>query len=256
MIEVRLPNINASSDSAKVQQISDYLFQLARQLNVTLSAIDENANHGGTKTTTDSKTGKMSKSSSTTPSAVSQRKAEDNFYTNRNLIVNTADIIEECAEVVERKLSSNYVAISEFGQYTETNDSVLTTTSEKATNAFKSIQKIINADGDVKELRNNNFYITTGWLDNNNSIGGIQIGVTKTVQTPDENGEIVTNVVDQSLARFTTSELAFYDPNGNKVTWFGINEVNMSNVNIKGRLDIGGYRTETTNGLAFKWAGD
>ena len=255
MIEIRLPNINGASDAAKIQQIVDYLFQTARQLNMNLTAMDDNANKGGTKTTTDKVTGKMTKSSSGS-AAASSRNAEDNFYSNRDIIIKTADIIEECADVIEQRLNGHYLAISNFDAYQEDTEAVFKATSEKATDAFNSIQKIVNADGYVKELRNNNFYITTGWLDDNNSIGGIQLGATKAVQEPDDSGNIVTKIVDQSIARLTTNELIFFDSQGNRVTWFGINEVNMSNVNIKGRLDVGGYRLDSSNGLAFKWVGD
>ena len=41
MLDIRLPNITAPTDAQKVQQISDYLFQLARQLNVILEDVDK-----------------------------------------------------------------------------------------------------------------------------------------------------------------------------------------------------------------------
>ena len=41
MLDIRLPNITAPTDAQKVQQISDYLFQLARQLNIILEDIDK-----------------------------------------------------------------------------------------------------------------------------------------------------------------------------------------------------------------------
>lgn len=36
----RLPNINARSDSAKIKQIEDFLFQFIRELNLKMESID------------------------------------------------------------------------------------------------------------------------------------------------------------------------------------------------------------------------
>ena len=253
MIEIRLPNINSSTDSGKIQQIADYLFQTARQINLNLAAMDNATSYGqGTQTT--SGVAKTSNASSSSASS-SARTSADNFYATRDLMVKTADIVEECAEVLEQRLSSKYVATGEFGQYKELNEYNLQLTSAKATEAFETIHSITNEDGNVKELRNNSFFVTTGWLDDNKTIGGIQLGVTKAKQKV-VDGVTVTETVDHSLAKFTTNELAFYDADGNKVTWFGIDEVNMSNATVKGRLDIGGYRQDGSNGLAFKWVGD
>jgi hypothetical protein len=41
MNDIRLPNITAPTEAQKIQQIADYLFQLARQLNVILDDIDK-----------------------------------------------------------------------------------------------------------------------------------------------------------------------------------------------------------------------
>ena len=41
MSDIRLPNVTAPTDSQKIQQIYDYLFQLARQMNVILDDIDK-----------------------------------------------------------------------------------------------------------------------------------------------------------------------------------------------------------------------
>lgn len=41
MNDIRLPNITAPMDAQKIQQIGDYLFQLARQLNIILDDIDK-----------------------------------------------------------------------------------------------------------------------------------------------------------------------------------------------------------------------
>lgn len=37
----QLPNINAPTDSGKIKQIQDYLFQFVRELNLKMESIDE-----------------------------------------------------------------------------------------------------------------------------------------------------------------------------------------------------------------------
>lgn len=37
----RLPNINASTDSGKIKQIEDYLFQFVRELNLKMESLDK-----------------------------------------------------------------------------------------------------------------------------------------------------------------------------------------------------------------------
>ena len=253
MIEIRLPNINSPTDSGKIQQIQDYLFQTARQINLNLAAMDNAASYGqGTQTS--SGVAKTSTASGSSSASASARTSSDNFYVVRDLMVKTADIVEECSTVLEQRMSSKYVATGEFGQYKELNDSSLMLTSAKAIEAFETLQSITNEEGNVKEIRNNSFFVTTGWLDDNKTIGGIQLGMTKAVQNV-VDGVTVTEMVDHTLARFTTNELAFFDADGNRVTWFGIDEVNMSNATVKGRLDVNGYRLDGSNGLAFKWVG-
>lgn len=41
MFDLRLPNITAPTDAQRIQQIQDYLFQLARQMNVILEDMDK-----------------------------------------------------------------------------------------------------------------------------------------------------------------------------------------------------------------------
>lgn len=41
MFEIKLPNITAPTDSGKIQQMQDYLFQLARDLNSAFREINE-----------------------------------------------------------------------------------------------------------------------------------------------------------------------------------------------------------------------
>ena len=39
-IDIRLPNINARTDSEKISQLSKYLYQLTEQLNFSLNTIE------------------------------------------------------------------------------------------------------------------------------------------------------------------------------------------------------------------------
>ena len=45
----RLPNITGKTDSEKIAQLTDYIFQLVRELNIKMNSLEENTEDKGDK---------------------------------------------------------------------------------------------------------------------------------------------------------------------------------------------------------------
>lgn len=75
---------------------------------------------------------------------------------------------------------------------------------------------------------------------------GLEIG-----QINEVDGEETFN----KYARFTSNRLSFYDKNGAEVAYVSDNKLYITHAEITGTLKLGGYRIETSNGIAFKWVG-
>ena len=123
--------------------------------------------------------------------------------------------------------------------------------SRGVTEASESIQKIdTDLDGVMEYVNTTKGYIHRDELDDDGSIG-IEIGET-------------TDTGYHRYARFTADRLTFYDVNGNPVAYIGAGDADKSDSNclyvrgkavFLGEIQLGGYRTDTTDGLAFTWIG-
>lgn len=56
-------------------------------------------------------------------------------------------------------------------------------------------------------------------------------------------------------ARFTSNRLSFYDAGGYEVAYISDSKLYITHAEITETLKIGGYSIDTSNGIAFKWAG-
>ena len=242
MADFRKPNINAPTTEGQLSQVKSYLYQLTNQLNFALKAANEEEKQRGYSSLNGGKNGTDVKSGEDT--------AEDTFLKLKNLIIKSADIVNAYYEVIEQRLSGEYVAQSDFGEYKETTDAFILQTSENQTQYYTSVKEIKDAMGNLSELRKDDCYIRTGWLDDEETIAGVEIGKTSAEDEAPKN----------AFARFTTEELVFYDGNGteekNRLGWFSQYKLNVRAAKIEGDLVVNDYLLDTANGIAFKWVGD
>lgn len=238
MAEIRLPNISGATEKEQLAQMKTYLYQLTGQLNFALKTIEKNSTESGNSTLPTSK--------NSSQSVTEEESKEQTFLELKNLIIKSADIVNSYYEIINQRLSGEYVAISDFGTFKEETEADLLSTSENITNAFSSIKTIEDALGNLSGIRKDDCYIKTGWLDDDHTIAGVEIGKMSSVDG---------KTVDNAFARFTTDELAFYNQNGVKLGWFGQYTMHIMNAQIEQDLYLGGYVCDTTNGIAFKWAG-
>lgn len=237
MIDLPIPHITAREDSARLSQVVAYLRTLAFSLRDTLESIGVQAGGG--------------ESERTHVSAEAKRNPRADFAAIKQLIVSSAEVIEAVCEESERRLSGRFAASSDYGVFTESTERRILESEKRTDSLFESMQTLTSAvTGLENEVLQVSARMRAGLLYYDGEgypVYGLEIG-----QTNRENGK----EVFQKYARFTPDRLSFYDRNGVEVAYIGDYMLHISAAEIAGDLKIGGYRVETTAGLAFKWEGD
>lgn len=239
MIDIRLPNITATSSEGKLQQMQSYMHQLVEQLNWALNTV-ESAQSGSTAVAV-----KYQQSAPAT-----QKEAEETFNSIKALIIKSADIVNAYEETIRTHFHGEYFAESDFGTFVDTTNKYVEENSRGVTEAYDRLQGIdTDLDGVLDYVEETNGYIKRGILADGSI--GIEVGETT------EDGTY------HQYARFTAEKLSFYDVNGSEVAYIGAgdNDTNSNCLYVRGKavflgeIQLGGYKTDTTDGLAFTWIG-
>lgn len=238
-VDIRLPNINASTEREQLIQVKSYLFQLAEQLQWALKNVDASNNTTTIVTTT---------AKSQQPSSHTAPSAESTFGSIKALIIKSADIVDAYYDEINSKLVSEYNALSEFGTFTERTEQSITQSADRIEQLFTHKEEISDT---IEKLDLNLGEITacikTGEVDQDKNglpIYGIEIRQKNIVDGKEEFN---------AVARFTSEKLSFFDENGAEVAHISNNNLHITNAEVTGNLTIGKYLIDSTNGLAFKW---
>lgn len=234
MVNLRLPDINAPTTDGQIRQIRSYLYQMVDQLRFALVE-------------TDTQLAKVSAASLAPGGGAVDKTPESIFNQIKSLIIKSADIINAYYEEISAKLDGEYVAVSDFGTYTEETQLLLDATSRDITQLYSNIQ-IIESEF-LNSTISTSAYIRTGLLepgDDGAPIYGVEVGQT--------------NVIDgvetfSKFARFTANRMSFYDANDTEVAYISDYKLHITNAEISGKLTLGRWIFDTTNGLAIKWGG-
>lgn len=238
--DIRLPNITASTEAGKIQQIQSYMYQLVEQLNWALNTVES------------------VQTGNTSPSLVYQQRepstpqeAEDTFNSIKALIIKSADIVKAYETTILSDFNGKYFAGSDFGTYIEETGRKVEENSKGVTETFTRVESIDSrVEGVEDEISITNAYIRRGLLSNGEY--GIEIGETN------EDG------VFRQYARFTSDKLSFHDVNGNEVAYIGAGDSNNGDTKclyvteravFQGDIQFRGYKVDTSDGLAFTWIG-
>lgn len=240
MIDIRLPNITATTEAGKMAQMQSYMHQLVEQLNWALNTV-ESAQSGNASPAVVFRQG-----TEATP-----QDAESTFNSIKALIIKSADIVKAYEQTILADFNGIYFADSDFGTFIEQTNRKVGENSKGVTETYKNIQTITNADGTgsldilAEDVRTTNAYIKRGLLgyDNNgNAVYGIEVGETN------EDGAFL------KYARFISDRLSFFDLNGDEVAYIGAGCLYVNGKTVfLGEIQLGGYKTDTTDGLAFTW---
>lgn len=242
-VNIRFPSITATTEAGKLQQMQSYMHQLVEQLNWALNTV-EAAQSG-------SATAPVVIQQNSASQAISQKEAEDTFNSIKGLIIKSADIVKAYEETIRTNFKGEYFAESDFGTFLDETNSFIEQNSRGVTEAYERIESIdTDVDGVMEYVRVTEGYIKRGIL----SDGTIGIEVGETTDTGSYH----------RYARFTAEKLSFYDVNGDEVAYIGAGDSDKSDTNclyvrgkavFLGEMQLGGYKTDTSDGLAFTWIG-
>ena len=235
MIPIRFPNITANDEAGQLLQVKNYLYQLVEQLNWGLNEVEK------------------AQTGTATPSVVVDKgiapeDAESTFNSIKALIIKSADIVKAYEDTILTDFNGMYFAESDFGTYiVETNRSI-EENSKNVTETYSKIQTITNKDrtGSLDKLeddvRKTNGYIKRGELPDGSI--GVEIGETT------EDGSFL------RYARFKADRLSFFDESGTEVAYIGAGCLYVVGKTVfLGEIQLGSYKTDTSDGLAFTWIG-
>ena len=180
----------------------------------------------------------------------------------KQLIIKSADIVRSEMDEITAQLQSNYVAQSEFGEYKETVNSLISATASE-------IRADINYDAEITDLQNqaaafDAYRVSTdgsikagivGW-DGAVPIFGIAVGQNITYATVEYQGDEYAEINKNSfLSIFTASKLSFYQSNV-EVAYLSNEKLYITTAHISEKLEMGSdWTLSTTNGLTLKWVG-
>lgn len=228
-IDLRFPNINATTPEGQMSQMQSYMHQLVQQLNWALNSLDE-AVAGNTSSVVISKP----------KEALTPEEAVNTFNSIKSLIIKSADIVKAYEETIKTNFDGEYLAVSEFGEYSEKTSAAIEENSKGLTAVYTNVQTI------GEDVKNTNAYIKRGLLgydENGNAVYGIAVGET------DEHGAY------KKYAWFTANKLSFFDNNGYEVAYISSNKLYIRDAVFLGTVQFGGYKADTSDGLAFTWIG-
>lgn len=237
-IDLRFPNITAPTVEEQILQITTFLYETTEQLNWALNLLDGNQKE---KKQTNGSKGSV---------VADENTPETTFSNIKSLIIKSADIINAYYEELNKRLTGEYVAISDFGTYQEKTSNDITTNSENIKTVYNSLQTIIT---DLENINNQmidvSAYIKTGKLaydENGAPIYGVEVGQKNIV-----DGEEQFN----KFARFTSNNLSFYDPQFSEkepVAYISNYTLYITNVEILGAISIGRkVKIDTTYGFTI-----
>lgn len=239
-VDIRLPNITATTDAGKLQQMHSYMYQLVEQLNWALNNID-------------SISGTPSVKPSTAVSTAQQDKDDpiSNFNSIKGLIIKSADIVTAYYDKIDEllKLSGYYMAQSDFGAFEEETRNLVSGTDKQLRQELVSKQSIYDENGNIRAELLVNGHIYSGIIEyakDGEAIVGIEIGQT-------------TNDTFNRFARFTADKLAFYNAINpdEPVAYISDYKLYITHVEIIGSLKEGGYVDTVVEGggVVTKWVG-
>lgn len=236
-IDLRLPNITAPTAEGQMAQMQSYMHQLVQQLNWALNTVGE------------AQSGNTSNVVINTPSEdISPKEAEDTFNSIKALIIKSADIVEAYEETIITDFNGKYFADSDFGTYLEQTSKSIEENSKYTNEVYTNVQTITDkVNGLEEDARTTNAYIKRGLLgydESGNAVYGVEVGETA------EDGTYM------KYARFKSDRLSFFDAYGNEVAYIGNGCLYIVGTSrFIGDVFFGGYKADTSDGLAFTWIG-
>ena len=218
MQELRLPNVTAKTTDGKIKEITDYLFQTIRQLNLILKEETEKTTSATEKTTDEDFISK--------------------FNQYRDYIISSTGLVSRVKNLVLSSIDKDFIDQSVF-------DAFKLTVEEFEQTTIEALDLITNEQGYVYMLKGDGFYVLCN--ENGAEIGTYTKSGETEVRTPIlsvKDGKVV-EIGGCGIARFVTAK---GEANGWKWTQYndGTAEATYSG-------EIGFTDTPTIDGSAYSW---
>jgi hypothetical protein len=180
--------------------------------------------------------------------SVAPSEAENTFNSIKALIIKSADIVKAYETTIFTDFDGKYFAESDFGTFVEETNRSISEDSKRVDEVYTNVQTITTAvNGLEADVRTTNAYIRRGLLDSaedGSPIYGLEVGETN------DKGKFL------KYARFTADRLSFFDENDYEVAYIGAGCLYVRGKTVfLGEIQLGEYKTDTSDGLAFTWIG-
>ena len=246
MINLQTPPMLSGTEAQQLIALRSYLFQMSRELNQALNNLDEtNFTEGGAARTVVA--GGLGKGAAA--EVGSQASAL------KSLIIKNANIVKSEIDRIETELESNYVAVSDFGAYTENIQTELEATAANVTQNINAISQIESEYGSyVTSVSGRIVYGIVGYEDDGTPILGVAVGSDLTV-TPSESGSEAMVTTSNFASVFTDKKLAFMQ-GGIEIAYLSNQKLYITEANIVRGLSISDkWNIGTSKGFTIKWIG-
>jgi hypothetical protein len=230
------PNITGATPEAQLKSMQSWLFQFGEQLQYAINNLDtSNFSQGGLEEISGAKATLQAKGGNL-----------EEFDALKSLIIKTSDTVHSYFEEVTETLNSDYLAISDFGEYSESNKAEIVKNALGVTQNYSRIEEAFKKLDSVETSFNayvikTNAYIRTGYLEQLDTYG-VAIGEEKT-----ETIDGVEAVTFNQFATLTSEELAFWQ-NGVKLGYF-----KGDSLFVNGAIRIGRWAIDISGGFSIKY---
>lgn len=251
MIDLPMPPAPAGSVQQQLTDQYTYLFQLSQQLSLALESLGR-----GTAVTAG-----PAAPDTALPAQAAAAAGPDGGEVSalRSLIVKTADTVERRMDALRTKLTGEYVAASDFGDYVARLSAELEARPDAVTQYYgftSDLRAAIDAvSASFERYRTGTEgYIRTGIVDYDGTVPIYGVAVGQDLQTTvDSSGE---TVVEKKNFRavYTASRLSFWQ-DGTEVAYVSNNQLYITHIAALGTLRVGEWTISGGDGLALRWTG-
>lgn len=230
------PNITGNTAEAQLKSMQSWLHQFGEQLQYAINNLD----------TSNFSSGGLEEISGTRAASQSNGEVREEFDALKALIIKTSDTVESYYEEVSETLESDYLAISDFGEYSENNKVDIVKNALGVTQNYSRIEEVSRKLDTVETSFNTyvsktNAYIRTGWLEQLQTYG-VAIGEEKFETV---NGE--ERLSFNQFATLTAEELSFWQ-NGVKLGYF-----KGDSLFVNGAIRIDRWAIDISGGFSIKY---
>lgn len=245
MSVISLPPCPTGTAEQMAARQYSYLFQMAQQLNLALESIESTA--------AAARDGVQSAPAGGAVTALQQQ-----YETLRAMILKTAAQVEKTTESLTAQLREEYVAQSDFGSYVRKLSAYLEANPDALSQYYHFLSDL-KANVEAVDAAFSHYrvdtqgYIRTGIVAYDGAVPVYGVAVGQNLTTREIDGE---TVVEQNNFRavFTSRRLSFYQDD-TEVAYLSDNRLTITDITVLSALNVGQWRLESRQGLAFQWMG-